>query len=113
MMPPTLPTLSRGAIKPGIDHPTEAAADSPPIDMLIQNSAHAVEVAKAAPRIPTPRDVPPTKTNCRTRTEFRPARTSASTSQPPTSSSTQVAKSHGTPVYSDECDGSRCIEEER
>src|SRR5277367_3955269 len=112
-MPPTLPTLSRGAIKPGIDQPTEAAADRPPIDKLIQNSAHAVEAAKAAPRIPTPSVVPPIRTNCRTLTEFRPACTRASTSQPPTSSSTQVAKSHGTPVYRDECEGSRCIDEEK
>src|SRR5271168_127700 len=98
MIPPTLPTLSRGAINPGIDHPTDAAADRPPIDKLIQKSAQVAVVANAAPRIPIPREVPPISTYCRTRTEFQPARTSASTSQPPISNSTQVANSHGTPV---------------
>ena len=39
MMPPTRPTLFLLAIKPGTDQPTGAAAESPPIEMLIQNKA--------------------------------------------------------------------------
>ena len=39
MMPPTEPTLSPGAMSDGIDQPTGAAADNPPIETLIQKSA--------------------------------------------------------------------------
>ena len=38
-IPPRVPTLSRGAMSEGMDQPTGEAADNPPIDMLIQNSA--------------------------------------------------------------------------
>ena len=34
MMPPTLPTLLRGAISDGTDQPTGAADERPPIEML-------------------------------------------------------------------------------
>ena len=39
MIPPTLPTLLRGAINDGIDQPTGDAAERPPMEMLIQMSA--------------------------------------------------------------------------
>ena len=39
MIAPTDPTLSPGAISEGTDHPTGAAADSPPIETLIQKTA--------------------------------------------------------------------------
>src|SRR3981081_2873547 len=61
-IPPSVPTLSFGAIKEGIDQPTGDAADNPPIDRLIQNSADVAVCAFAAPKIPSPRAVPPIRT---------------------------------------------------
>src|ERR1035437_4930159 len=101
IMPPTVPTLPRGAISDGIDHPIGDAAESPPIDMLIQISARAAVCAFAAPRIPRPNTVPHTSTACRTRLAFRPRLISASTSHP-ADKPVSVANSHGTPVYRNE-----------
>src|SRR5258706_1675847 len=49
-IPPSVPTLSFGAIKEGIDQPTGDAADNPPIHRLIQISALVVVCACAAPK---------------------------------------------------------------
>src|ERR1700723_361048 len=53
-IPPSVPTLSRGAIKDGIDQPTGEAADNPPIDMLIQKTAANGVTDCVAPKIPIP-----------------------------------------------------------
>src|ERR1700744_1253991 len=113
MIPPTLPTHPRGAISDGIDHPTGAAAERPLIEMLIQNRACPALCACAAPRMPSPKAVPPTSTTFRTRLEFHPLGTRKSTSHPPTISSTTVAESHGTPVYRNESRRLMCRAEER
>src|SRR5438093_12616498 len=97
-IPPNVPTLSRGAISDGIDHPTGEAADNPPIDILIQKSAVAGLCACAVPRIPRPKIVPPTSTTWRTRVALHPRCINASTSQPPTTRSVNVANNHGTLV---------------
>ena len=65
-MPPTVPTWPRGAIIEGIVHPMGAAADRPPIDRLIQNSALAAVCAVAAPKMPRPNAVPTISTVRRT-----------------------------------------------
>ena len=57
-MPPTVPTLPRGEIIDGIDHPIGAAAESPPSEMLIQISARIAVCAWAAPSMPSPNAVP-------------------------------------------------------
>ena len=82
----------RGAISDGTDHPTGAAADSPPMETLIQKSACAGRVRLAAPRIPSPSVVPPISTVRRTRSAFHPRRISASTSQPPINRSVDGCK---------------------
>src|SRR5438093_10583815 len=97
-IPPSVPTLSRGAISDGIDHPTGEAADNPPIDMLIQKSAVTGLCACAVPRIPRPKAVPPTSTTCRTRVALHPRWTNVSTSHPPTTRSVNVANNQGTLV---------------
>src|SRR6185437_1195016 len=61
-MPPTRPTLPRGAINDGSDHPTGDAADRPPIESVIQASAWKAECEPAQPRMPRPMAVPPTST---------------------------------------------------
>src|SRR5580658_5585156 len=98
MIPPTLPTLLRGAINDGTDQPTGDAAESPPIEMLIQISAVIALCVFAAPRMPRPQAVPTMRTVFRTELAFHPRSISASTSQPPTIRSAAVATSHGTPV---------------
>src|SRR3954463_10240561 len=98
LIPPTRPTLSRGAISDGMDHPTGAAAASPPIDTLIQNSAAVALCARAAPKMPRPRIVPPTNTVCRTMLASQPRRINASTNHPPKTTSVNVAHNHGTLV---------------
>jgi len=95
---PTVPTLSLGAIRDGTDHPTGAAAESPAIEMVIQNNAAVAVRACYAPTIASPIAVPPINTDCRTRTAFHPRCISASTSHPPTIKSVAVAISHGTLV---------------
>src|SRR5580658_6230264 len=94
MIPPTLPTLLRGAIKEGTDQPTGDAAESPPMEMLIQISAVIALCVFAAPRMPRPQAVPPTSTLFRTAFAFHPRLISASTSHPPTIRSAAVATSH-------------------
>src|ERR1700733_13835933 len=83
MIPPTLPTEPRGAINDGIDHPIGEAADRPPIDRLIQSSAERGPCGFAAPRIPSPQAIPPTRIVLRTRLAFHPRWISASASRPP------------------------------
>src|SRR5277367_6150774 len=95
MIPPTLPTLLRGAINDGTDQPTGEAAERPPIDMLIQMSAVVTLCVFAAPRMPRPQAVPATRTHFRTEFAFHPRSISASTSQPPMTTSATVATSHG------------------
>src|ERR1700751_5086463 len=67
MIPPTLPTLLRGAIREGIDHPTGEAAERPPMEMLIQIRAVTGLWVFAAPRMPRPKAVPPMSMVLRTR----------------------------------------------
>src|SRR6266576_4974275 len=98
MIPPTFPTLLRGAINDGIDQPTGDAADRPPMEMLIQISAVVALCVFAAPRMPKPQAVPPTRTRFRTEFAFHPRSISASTSHPPMARSATVAINHGTPV---------------
>ena len=62
MMPPTLPTSSRRAMSEGMDQPTGAAAERPPMEMLIQSRACAAVWAWTAPRMPRPKAVPPMRT---------------------------------------------------
>src|SRR5271170_4038607 len=95
MIPPTLPTLLWGAMSEGMDHPTGDAAERPPIEILIQIRACVGLCVFAAPKMPRPKAVPPTRTLLRTRLAFHPRRISASTSQPPMTRSVMVAKSHG------------------
>jgi hypothetical protein len=40
-----VPTLSRGDISEGVDHPTGAATESPVMDTAIQKTAACAEVA--------------------------------------------------------------------
>src|SRR5690349_13989022 len=98
-IPPKVPTLSRGAIREGIDQPTGDAADNPPMEILIQNSAFATLCACAVPNIPKPNVVPTMSTTCRTRAAFQPRFINVSTSQPPTTRSAIVANDQGTLVY--------------
>ncbi len=98
MIPPTFPTLLRGAINDGIDQPTGDAAERPPMEMLIQISAVVALWVFAAPRMPRPQAVPPIRTLLRTEFAFHPRSINASTSQPPMARSVTVAMSHGTPV---------------
>src|ERR1700722_17736502 len=93
MIPPTFPTLLRGAINDGIDQPTGEAAESPPIEMLIQMSAVIALCVFAAPRMPRPHAVPPTRTHFRTEFAFHPRSINTSTNQPPTARSATVATS--------------------
>src|SRR5579862_8455694 len=103
IIPPTRPTLLRGAIREGTDQPTGDAADRPPMEMLIQISAVVALCVSPAPRIPRSQAVPITRTLFRTELAFQPRSISKSTSQPPTNRSAAVATSHGTPVYRNEC----------
>src|SRR5271154_7287754 len=103
MIPPSVPTLSRGAIRDGIDQATGAAADNPPIAMVIQTSALSADRAYAAPNIPKPSAVPAMRMACLTCDASFPRCTNLSTSQPPTRRSVKVAKSQGTLVYKAEC----------
>ena len=96
-MPPTVPTLPRGAIIDGTDHPTGAAAARPPMEMLIQISARVAVWACAAPRMPSPNAVPQTMIALRTRLASHPRWIRKSASHPPLRS-VAVANSHGTPV---------------
>jgi len=57
MIPPTVPTLSLGAINDGIDHPTGAAMDSPVIEIVIHNNAAGMLFACATPKIPKPSSI--------------------------------------------------------
>src|SRR5271168_1435193 len=98
MIPPTLPTLLRGAINDGTDQPTGEAAERPPIEMLIQMSAVIALCVFAAPRMPRPHAVPATSTHFLTELAFHPRSIRASTSQPPTTRSAAVATNHGIPV---------------
>src|SRR5215470_15801686 len=98
IMPPTVPTLSRGAIKPGIDQPTGAAIERPVMESVIQKRADGAACEYATPKIPSPSAVPPTRMVRRTRVAFQPRWISESTSQPPTISSATVALNHGTAV---------------
>src|ERR1700679_2800627 len=98
MIPPTFPTLLRGAINDGTDQPTGDAAESPPMEMLIQISAVIALCVFAAPRMPRPQVVPAIRTVFRTLLEFQPRSISQSTSHPPMTRSAAVATSHGTPV---------------
>ena len=98
MIPPTFPTLLLGAISEGTDQPTGDAADSPPMEMLIQISAVIALCVFAAPRIPKPHVVPATIIVFRTLLASHPRSMSRSTSQPPMTRSATVATSHGTPV---------------
>src|ERR1700756_3100078 len=98
IIPPTFPTLLRGAINDGIDQPTGDAAERPPMETLIQISAVIALCVFAAPRMPRPQAVPPTRTLFRTAFAFHPRSIKASTSQPPMVRSAAVAMSHGTPV---------------
>src|SRR5271168_3421473 len=91
MIPPTRPTLFRGEIKEGTDQPTGDAAERPPIEMLIQISAVIALCVFAAPRMPRPQAVPPTRTLFRTEFACHPRLINASTSQPPTARSATVA----------------------
>src|SRR5215471_20082115 len=95
MIPPKVPTLSRGAISDGTDQHTGAAADSPPIATLIHVTAPEVLCAYITPSMPRPNDVPAIRIVCRTREASRPRCTSLSTNQPPTSMSAHAATSHG------------------
>src|SRR5882724_5998825 len=95
-IPPSVPTLSRGAINDGIDQPTGDAAESPPIETLIQKTAATGLKDRVAPKIPSPSAVPPMSTTWRTRIEFQPRWISVSTSNPPTDRSTSAANSQGT-----------------
>src|SRR3981081_1671884 len=79
MIPPTFPTLLRGAINDGIDQPTGDAAESPPIEMLIQTSAVIALWVFAAPRMPRPQAVPPTRTLFRTEVAVHPSSSRAPT----------------------------------
>src|ERR1700733_9611196 len=97
-MPPTVPTLSRGAISEGTVHATGAAAARPPRARLIHSSAAIGLYARVVPRIAKPIAIPPTITLLRTRFAFHPCLIKASTSHPPTSKSVKVAHSHGTLV---------------
>ena len=112
-IPPTLPTLLRGAINAGIDQPTGAEAERPPIDRPIHSSARIAVCAWAAPKMPSPHAVPATSTTLRTSGAFHPRETSPSTSKPPMNRSVAVAKSHGAPVYRKECSRSMCKAPER
>src|SRR5262249_10133087 len=90
-MPAMVATLSRGAINDGTGQARGAAADNPPVDMLIQNRAAAGVFAVAAPTMPRPRLVPQNKTVRRTRCASHPRCRRASTNQPPTAMSVKVA----------------------
>ena len=63
----------RGAINAGIDQPTGAAAASPPIDRLIQNSARIAVCACAAPKMPEPKRSAATRTTLAHQLAFHPA----------------------------------------
>src|ERR1700726_1623640 len=91
IIPPTFPTLLRGAINEGIDHPTGDAAESPPMEMLIQISAVVALWVFAAPRMPRPQAVPQIRTAFRTEFAFHPRSISASTTPPPIARSATVA----------------------
>ena len=97
MIPPTVPTLPRGAIIEGIDQAMGAAAARPPIEMLIQSKARKAVWAWAAPRMPRPKVVPQTRTVLRTRLASQPRWMSASDTRPAVKS-VKVAKSQGTLV---------------
>src|SRR3981189_2541070 len=83
IIPPTFPTLLRGAINDGIDQPTGDAAERPPMEMLIQIRAVIGIGVFAAPRLPRPQSVHPTRTFFRRLFAFDSRSISASTSQPP------------------------------
>src|SRR6202022_2187301 len=99
---PSLPTLPAGAINDGIDQPTGAAAERPPMEIVIQNIADAGVLASAAPKIPTPSEVPTTSTIWRTREESKPRSINSFTIHPPIIKSVSAANIHGTLEYSTE-----------
>src|SRR5690242_13299537 len=102
MIPPTVPTLSRGAINEGADQPTGAAMETPVAVTASQITADCTVRAVGTPKMQRPTQVPPTSTICRTRDAFQPRWMSESTSQPPTANSATVAQSHGMLVYQTE-----------
>src|SRR5258705_13828320 len=85
MIPPTFPTLLRGAINDGIDQPTGDAADRPPMETLSQISAVIALCVFPAPRMPSPQADPPTRNVFRTEVAFHPRLISTSTNHPPIS----------------------------
>src|SRR5579859_3152509 len=99
MIPPTVPTLSRGAINDGIDQPTGAAMESPVSANAIHATAPCAECAYGTPKMHKPTEVPPKRTVCRTPVAFHPRWISESVSHPPTANSATVAHNHGTLVY--------------
>src|SRR5258708_12084717 len=96
MIPPTFPTQLRGAINDGIDQPTGDAAESPPMEMLIQISAVIALCVFPAPRMPRPQAVPPTRTLFRTEFPFHPPSITAAPNHPPTPQSPPAPMNNGT-----------------
>ena len=92
--------------------PARAAA-RPLIETADPDQGLRRECACAAPRIPSPNAVPPISTVRRTVLEFQPRWTRKSTSHPPIAKSANVATSHGTLVYTNECSRSICSANER
>src|SRR5258705_11474543 len=108
MIPPTFPTLLRGAINDGIDQPTGDAADRPPMETLSQISAVIALCVFPAPRMPSPQAVPPTRTVFPTEIAVHPRSIRKSTNQPPLATDAKVEMKHGTPCKRDECNRSMC-----
>src|SRR5258708_40018931 len=84
MIPPTFPTLLRGAISDGIDQPTGDAAERPPMEMLIQISAVIALCVFPAPRMPRPQAGPPTRTRSWTELAIHPRSISSAARHAPT-----------------------------
>src|SRR5450432_2937292 len=99
IMLPTDAVAPRGAINPGIDQPTGAAAERPEIDSDIQRMAQDGSRVSIAPNTVSPTSMPPISTDLRTRFARYPRRISRSTHQPPTKISAAVAHSQGIVVY--------------
>src|SRR3984893_11611024 len=97
-MPPSVPTLPAGAISEGMDQHTGAAAASPPSEMLIQKIAEIGVCAWTAPKMPSPKEVPATKTVWRTREESKPRWINLFTTPPPIQKSVRAANNHGMQV---------------
>ncbi len=71
MIPPTFPTSLRRAISEGSDQPTGAAADNPPMEILIQIRAHG-SVCMGRAQQPNPTSSASNQDALRTKLAFQP-----------------------------------------